>query len=251
MSLARLAWLAFGPRDGGAQDAQDSSGRVSPGRSRSACSQCSAAWQAASSCCFAPTRVSVVAGLAATAAVAATGASSVASATSVAASSPVPLSGHRQRACVRHDVRFRRLVGGVIRRRFGRRLGHEAGRPAALVAQVAARNSAALIRPLSRPSAASKTSSAERPICAALRSIALMALRLVLGLRRSFSSALRICASWARLKGVLDGHRWRPLWSPAPRRSRRCYHPRPAGNAGRGRLRRMSIRGGCDEHMKA
>jgi predicted helicase len=39
------------------------------------------------------------------------------------------------------------------------------------------------------------------PICAALRSIALIGLRLVLGLRRSFSRALRICASWARLKG--------------------------------------------------
>jgi hypothetical protein len=42
--------------------------------------------------------------------------------------------GHRQRAWVGH-VRFRRLVGLVVRRRFGRRLGDEAGRPGAFVAQ--------------------------------------------------------------------------------------------------------------------
>ena len=77
-----------------------------------------------------------------------------------------------------------------------------------------ARQSAALSRPLSKPSAAAKTSSAVRPIWAALRSIALIALRLVLGLRRSFSSALRICAS-----GVLS--------STAPRDCGAFYHHEP------------------------
>ena len=228
LGAARAAALAFGPRDGGAQDAQD---LVGPGFARPVefglqpmLGGLAGGEQLLPST---PTRVPVVAGLAATAAVAATGASSVASATSVAASSPVPLwatasgpafgmmyasagSSAASSGAGSAGASVTKLAGPHAARRAGRR---ETRRRSC--------------RPLSRPSAASKTSSAVRPICAALRSIALMALRLVLGLRRSFSSALRIWASWARLKGystVIGG-----VLSGVRRRDDRdaCYHPEP------------------------
>ena len=117
--------------------------------------------------------------------------------------------GHRQRACVGHDVSFHRLVG-VIRRRLGRWLGHEAGRPAALVAQLGAEGGGA------QPATEQAVGGVEDVLGgkAELRGVALDRLDGIafgVGVAALVLQRAQDLRQLGEAEGILDGHRWRPL----------------------------------------
>jgi hypothetical protein len=121
----------------------------------------------------------------------------------------------------RLPFRCRQLVGVVIRRRFGRRLGRKAGGPAAFVAQGGAELGGA------QPAAEQAVGGVEDVLGGTgdLRGVAL-------GVGVPALVLLRICASWARLKGysMLIGG----VLTSAPRGRRRLLPPHapPANRAG-------------------
>jgi hypothetical protein len=133
--------------------------------------------------------------------------------------------GHRQRASVRHDVSFRRLVGGVVRCWFSGRLG-DAGRPVAVVTQGGAKLGGAHAAAEQAVGGVEDVFGGE----ANLRGVALDRLEgIALGIWVAALVLQRAqdLRQLGEAEGMFDGHRWRPLigatgcgafYAPEPRR---------------------------------